>query len=84
MSIKKKSRKVRRPTGRPARYVMPPKIDASAETIAEVVLRSKPPRRYGRQVAITYRCVECDREVAYPETLYQDGRCEGCTEQRQA
>ena len=26
----------------------------------------------------TYRCVDCEREVNYPETLYRDGRCESC------
>ena len=25
-----------------------------------------------------YKCAECGREVAYPETLYRDGRCENC------
>ena len=25
-----------------------------------------------------YRCATCHREVHYPETLYNDGRCEEC------
>ena len=25
-----------------------------------------------------YRCVDCEREVNYPDTLYRDGRCETC------
>lgn len=77
----KGDKKKRRPSGRPARYVMPPKIDASAETIADVVLRSSPVEGFDRQLNITYRCAECDCEVAYPDTLYQDGRCKDCTAQ---
>ena len=25
-----------------------------------------------------YRCAVCNREVYYPEVLYNDGRCEEC------
>ena len=25
-----------------------------------------------------YHCVDCEREVHYPDTLYRDGRCETC------
>ena len=67
-------------TGRPARYVMPPKIDATPETIAEVVLGAAPPEHTRKRVIVTYRCAECGCEVAYPDTLYQDGRCADCTE----
>ena len=55
---------------------LPPSIDASPETIANVVLNAGRPRRpvSGKP----YYCVECKRQVSYPETLYQDGRCEKC------
>ena len=29
---------------------------------------------------MVYRCGECGREVTYPEMLYRDEWCEGCTE----
>ena len=25
-----------------------------------------------------YRCVDCERTVAWPEILYNDGQCEDC------
>ena len=25
-----------------------------------------------------YRCTDCKKAVHYPDTLYQDGRCETC------
>ena len=36
----------KKPRGRPPKYVMPPRIDASPETIAEVVLRAKPKKKW--------------------------------------
>ena len=72
MPHKKKQR------GRPARP-LPPRIDATAEEIAEKVLRVKPKRRFTDPPAeIEYKCRECTRLVAYPEILYQDGLCGGC------
>ena len=62
--------------GRPARGY-PPRIDATAEEIARVFMRTKPP---GPEVDLekVYRCVECEREVYWPEILYRDGQCEDC------
>lgn len=62
--------------GRPARG-LPPRIDATAEEIAKVFMRTRPP---GPPVDLekVYCCVVCKREVYYPEILYRDGRCEGC------
>ena len=34
--------------------------------------------QYEREGGAVYRCVECGREVGYPETLYNDDRCEEC------
>ena len=62
--------------GRPARGY-PPRIDATADELAEVLLRAGRPKKDidGSRV---YRCVECHREVYYPETLYNDGCCPEC------
>ena len=62
--------------GRPARG-LPPRIDATAEEIAQVFMRAKPP---GPAVDLekVYQCVDCERVVYWPEILYRDGRCEGC------
>ena len=62
--------------GRPPRP-LPPRIDASPEEIAEVFMRTPPP---GPDIDFNevYRCVECDRVVAYPEVLYRDNKCENC------
>jgi hypothetical protein len=56
---------------------LPPRIDATAEEIAQVFMRTPPP---GPPVDLekVYRCVACEREVYYPEILYRDGRCEDC------
>ncbi len=62
--------------GRPVRGY-PPRIDATPEQLARVLLnagRSTKPIK-GNKV---YRCVDCDRAVYYPETLYNDGRCPEC------
>ena len=72
MPRKKKER------GRPSR-LLPPRIDATAEEIAEKVLQVKPKRKFTDPPAeIEYKCGKCTRLVAYPETLYQDGLCWNC------
>ena len=60
--------------GRPARPY-PPRIDATAEEIAQVFMRTPPPGQVIDEER-TYHCEECEREVHYPEILYRDGRCE--------
>ncbi len=65
----------RKPMGRPAR-LLPPLIDATPEELAHAVLNAGRPK--GPVVARDYFCVDCARQVAYPETLYNDGRCEEC------
>ena len=53
------------PRGRPSRP-LPPRIDATAEEIAEKVLRVKPKRRFTDPPAeIKYKCGQCNRLVAY-------------------
>ena len=61
--------------GRPARKY-PPRIDATPEEIARTVLNGGRPK--GNVKALVYRCVGCGREVNYPETLHNDGRCPEC------
>ncbi len=63
----------RKELGRPVRPY-PPRIDATAEEIAQVFLRTAPPRPAINEDA-TYCCTECGREVNYPEILYRDGCC---------
>lgn len=62
--------------GRPVRGY-PPRIDATAEEIAQVFMRAKPP---GPVVDVekVYRCVACERVVEWPEILYQGGQCDDC------
>ena len=62
--------------GRPMERKYPPRIDATPEEIAHVVLNAGRPK--GPVKARDYFCVDCERQVAYPETLYRDGRCENC------
>ncbi len=65
--------------GRPARP-LPPRIDATPERIAEVVLGAKPKTGFFDSPTKTeYRCEDCKRVVRYPETLHEDGLCSGCT-----
>ncbi len=61
--------------GRPSRP-LPPKIDATPEEIARAVLNAGRPK--GPVKAQDYFCRDCKRQVAYPETLYRDGRCNDC------
>ena len=66
---------VRRSRGRPARP-FPPRIDATPDEIATAILTT-PPSRVAA-IERTYTCASCGRVVAYPETLHDDGNCEGC------
>ena len=70
MPRKKKER------GRPMVTKYPPRIDATPEQVARALFATGVPE--GAPVGLDYRCADCGREVAYPETLYGDGRCEGC------
>ena len=73
MPRKKKER------GRPLKRTYPPRIDASPELVANVVLNAKRPARFGAEPERTeYRCADCGRQVAYPETLYCDDRYGDC------
>lgn len=64
--------------GRPLTKGYPPRIDATPEELAQAMFRVSPGLAVDSEKI--YRCVECGREVNYPETLFRDERCEGCTE----
>ena len=66
----------KRERGRPLKRRYPPRIDATPERIAQAMFASPP--RLDVKADTEYRCVDCRREVNYPETLYDDGRCEAC------
>ena len=62
--------------GRPARP-LPPRIDATPEELARAVLSVGRPTKAVDDSKV-YRCTACGRAVQWPETLYNDNRCEGC------
>ena len=72
--------------GRPMRTGYPPRMDATAEEIAQAMFALPPDHQWeyekggGNPSDTVYRCVDCDRAVYYPNTLYRDGRCEDCHE----
>ena len=70
MSRKKEER------GRPVRGY-PPRIDATPDQLAEVLLRVGRPTEPIDDSKV-YRCVVCKRDVYYPDTLYNDGGCPEC------
>lgn len=72
MSTKRK----KKDRGRPMQTHYPPKIEATPSELAQILFRTPPTNRpvSGRD----YHCRDCERLVAYPETLYGDGRCETC------
>ena len=66
--------------GRPTVNKLPPRIEATPEEIAQVLLRASSDRewKYLEAGGADYKCGECGRSVHYPETLYEDGRCVNC------
>ena len=68
--------------GRPLENRYPPRVDATPEDIAQAMFSLPAGRKWeymetGPEGTV-YRCVNCVREVHYPDTLYSDGRCERC------
>ena len=60
----------------------PPRVDATPEELAQAMFGMPANHQWeypnaGAEGPV-YRCSDCEREVNYPDTLYQDGRCEGC------
>ena len=67
----------KKPMGRPSTKILPPRIAASSpEKIARRVLNAGRPK--GPVINKFFFCADCKRQVAFPKTLYDDGRCEEC------
>lgn len=67
----------RKPIGRPSEKVLPPRINAPVETVANVVLNAGRPK--GKKATNTlYYCRDCKRQVSFPETLYSNGCGKDC------
>ena len=65
--------------GRPMKRHYPPRIDTTAEEIAQAMFSVPADHQWEYLKAEPeYRCVDCGESVNYPDTLYQDGRCETC------
>ncbi len=65
--------------GRPSKP-LPPRVNATPEQLAQVFLAlpANYEWKYITEGPPGYRCVDCERAISYPETLYDDGRCEEC------
>ena len=78
MPVSKTRRKKER--GRPMKRLYAPRVDATPEEMAKAMFSMPPDHKwkYEEGDGKVYLCTNCEREVAYPETLYRDGRCEEC------
>ena len=75
MSPKRKKKE----RGRPMKKRYPPRIDATAEEIAQAVFAMPKDHKWKYQESEPeYCCVDCKQTVHYPDTLYRGGRCETC------
>jgi len=76
----KPTRKKKAERGRPMKRGYAPRIDATPEEMAKAMfaLPADHQWEYEKDPGKVYTCADCGREVAYPETLYRDGRCENC------
>ena len=74
------TKRKRKERGRPVENQLPPRIDATPERIAQVFLAAPPGRKwqYKKGGGAEYRCGSCQREVSYPDTMYEDGNCQEC------
>jgi formylmethanofuran dehydrogenase subunit E len=67
--------------GRPMENLYPPRVDATPEEIAKAMFALPADHQWEYEQGgerKVYRCVECNKAVYYPDTLYLDGRCEDC------
>ncbi len=70
---------------KPVPEQLPPRIDATADEIAEAFFAMPPDHEWkyvkekpAEYDGSPYRCVDCDKEVSYPEVLHYDGRSDTC------
>ena len=59
-------------TGHP----LPPRIDASPDEIASVVLGTRP--KTTTPAERDYTCEGCGKKVTYPDAYHEDNRCTPC------
>ena len=78
MAQERPARTKKKGRGRPSKYVLPPRIDATAEELVRTVLQAKPKGSTEADFPTEFRCAGCGRAVAYPEILYGDDRCSDC------
>ena len=59
---------------------LPPRIEATPEEMARAMFRLPADHQwqYEQESGAEYRCTHCRQEVAYPEALYNNSRCEQC------
>ena len=69
----------KKPRGRPVEKVLPPRIDARPEEIADAFFQFPAglEPRYLKETP-EYRCVACKSVLSYPDVLDREGRCFGC------
>ena len=69
----------KKPRGRPVENVLPPRIDARPEEIADAFFGFPAGRElsYIRETP-EYRCGGCKVVVSYPDVLDREGRCSSC------
>ena len=68
--------------GRPMKRPYPSRVDATPEAMAQAMFAMPADHQWEYPNAGAegpeYRCTDCKKAVHYPDTLYQDGRCETC------
>ena len=62
--------------GRPTEHLLPPRIDATPEQIAEAFFRFPAGKKVDEKRE--YRCQDCSAVVNYPAVLDRAGRCSKC------
>ena len=68
--------------GRPVEKKLPPRIDATPEQMAQAMFALPADHEWQYGPRTVYRCVDCEKAVHYPDTLYRDGRCGDCKQGR--
>ena len=67
----------KRQRGRPPKYPVAPRADATPEELARAFFKGKPGDEM--DFPMLYHCAGCQRVVSFPEVLYRDKRCADCT-----
>ena len=67
----------KRQRGRPPKYPLAPRADATPEQLARAFFKCKPGDEL--DLPMDYHCAGCQRQVSFPEVLHRDKRCADCT-----